>query len=194
MVKSRKTKRKNKVHTTPKQAAALKYILSHPGASMAEAMRHAGYSENSIKNPHLIRQSSGYSAILDKAGISDNALAKEQARLLNSSRLEEKTFWALGVGKKKKKRYRHTSDEMIKICIEGTEDQPTGCVLLGITTARDHKVAIYRHPDNASRGRALELALKTKGHLSPSPYDLPEHALDDHDREVLSSIFSANKK
>lgn len=192
-----KAKKKVKIpeDLTVKQKLAFKHMVEKGGSS-ADALRSAGYSKAIINNPARVFKSKGFAAVLDRAGLTDSFLAKKHKALINATRIEEKVFEAVRVsGFGKRAKYRQVSDEFIKISIEGTEDEPTGCTIITINSAHGYKRVIFRHPDSVVQAKAMDLAYKSKGHMAPDKLDLTvQTELDEDDMKVLDSIFSLNKK
>lgn len=60
---------------TIKQKKAAGFIAE--GDSVSKAMTKAGYSPNSAKNPSELTESKGFAKILEKAGITDDILARK---------------------------------------------------------------------------------------------------------------------
>jgi hypothetical protein len=59
---------------TTKQAKAIKHVIA--GDSPHKAMKKAGYSPNTYKDPKKLTKSPAFAEVLEKAGISDEQLAK----------------------------------------------------------------------------------------------------------------------
>lgn len=59
---------------TTKQAKAIKHIVA--GDSVSKAMTKAGYGPGYAKNPQQLTRTKSFKEILEKAGITDNKLAK----------------------------------------------------------------------------------------------------------------------
>lgn len=180
-----KTKKeyKNKAPTL-KQSTAIKHMLEK-GGSVASAMRSAGYSPATIKNPDHLTKSKAFIKILEKAGVTDNLLAKKHVALLNSSRLDRETFDAVRKGRK----WVHFTDEQIKTSIEGTEENPTGCRIMYIKTFPEQRIALFRTPDNPAQAKALEMGYKVKDHFAPDKFELVEHELTPEEQEIVEAVF-----
>lgn len=171
-----------------KQAKAINVLLEK-GGSVGNAMRIAGYSEATIKNPDHLTKSKAYKDILNEAGLTDEVLSKKHISLLNSSRLEKESFLAT----KKNRRWIHYSDDQIKLAIEGTTERPTGCKLSYIKLFPHEKVAVFRIPDNAAQSKALEMGYKVKDHFASEKVDVViTDEMSDEERAKLDEIRKLN--
>lgn len=59
---------------TIKQEKAVAKIVENRGTSIGQAMREAGYSPNSAKNPKNLTDSIGYQEVLDKYGLTEELI------------------------------------------------------------------------------------------------------------------------
>lgn len=188
---------------TIKQKIATKHLLEK-GGSVGAAMRVAKYSEATIKNPEHLTKSKGYLAILDKAGLTDEFLAKGHHELARASTLREYAFSTTPVKElieidedhpkwDKKGRGKqfveetnniHISDEMIASII----NKISGAELIHIVTGYDKKTAYYQVPEHQARKAAHEMAYKAKGLYAPEKIDLVDYTLTDEEKETLDSI------
>ena len=73
---------------TLRQQLAVKKVLENPG-SISKAMREAGYSEKTAKNPKDLTESKAWQELMDKH-ISDDALAKVHREGLQATKTENK--------------------------------------------------------------------------------------------------------
>lgn len=188
---------------TFRQRKAIK-ILSEKGGSMGSAMRKAGYSDISALTPARLTKSKGYVRILEKAGMTDDFLAKEHMQLMQSSRIEHQSFPAISRtitvkenenGRKLKKPYkehvyRHVPDEVIKAQIEAVP----GHKLMYIQKGTSEKVAYINVPENIVRKGAIEMSYKVKSHFAPDKLDIIEHELTDEDKQFLLTLNGKGNK
>jgi hypothetical protein len=59
------TKDNIEVKATPKQKLVVEHLMANPGAQMSDAIRSAGYSEVSARNPQEITRAKGFKELLD---------------------------------------------------------------------------------------------------------------------------------
>ncbi len=170
------------------QLKTFQHIVAN-GGKMSDALRAAGASQSIIRNPQKVTKSKGFSALLDKAGLTDRYLAQKHQSLLNATRREEEVFYSIRTGKKKWRKY---TDEEIKIIIEGKPEELTGCKLICIKDDPYHKarIAVYRHPESAVQSKQIEMAYKVKGHFAPQKLDITEHELSEEERAFLLTLVS----
>lgn len=74
-----------------KQQKAIQIYVENYGISKAEAMRRAGYSEASAKNPKFLTESPTWQELLDRH-LTDEKLVAKHKDLLNATKLESATF------------------------------------------------------------------------------------------------------
>jgi hypothetical protein len=180
-----------------RQKAAVKHLLEK-GGSVGDAMRHAGYTPATAKNPSHLTKSKGFVKILEKAGLTDEVLAQGHMELMQSSRIEHQSFPAIyrttvvdkdENGKKLKKAlkeevYRHVPDNVIKMQIESVP----GHKLMYIQKGTVEKIAYIKVPENIVRKSAIEMGYKVKAHFAPDKLDIVDHELSDEDRALLLSL------
>jgi hypothetical protein len=65
-----------KKQLTPKQKRAIKLLFDNVGMSVGEAMRQAGYAENSCVNPQILTESDAFKKAFEDAGVTDKAAAQ----------------------------------------------------------------------------------------------------------------------
>ena len=93
----RKTVKKPTNPPTRKQKDTAKAVIENRGISSAEAMRKAGYSEATIKNPSQIMESEGVKDALAEYGLTEELIASslvEDIQEKKKNRLDELRFGA----------------------------------------------------------------------------------------------------
>lgn len=189
---------------TIKQAKAIKHLVE-TGSTVAEAMRQAGYSENTLRDPGKLTRTKAFIDVLNKAGLDDDTLAKAHAELIMASRMERLVFphqikkqQVTRTIKKKKQRveklvYEPLSDEDIKLAVEATR----GYHLIKIIDdyAANNRIALCRMPEHLVRRAGVDMAYKVKSHYAAEKLDVGlNHQLTDEERDELNSILQKNKK
>lgn len=171
---------------------------------MAQAMRLAGFSKTSARNPQKITKSIPYIRTLEMADVSDARIARKQSNLLESAHIESQSFNAIeqekiithnDKGKKLRKpisesEFVHVPDKKI---IEMIESVP-GHVVIHIQKGRREKVARYRVPDTVVQTKQVELVLKTKGHFAADKLEIIDHELTDEEQKIFDEISKKNFK
>lgn len=190
--------------TTLNQKKVLNKIIDQMGnggkISVSKAMRDSGaYSKHSSHHPEKITKAKGFIQILEKAGLTDQFLAKKHSQLSNATVLGKDTFYAEQIvtkvkGKKKETTYRHLSNDKIKELVEGTEENPTGVKIAYIKTFETHKDVFYRTPDNAVQSKALEMGYKIKDKFAADKLDITTHELTEEEENILKNIINKNSK
>jgi len=182
---------------TMRQRIAARHLVEN-GGSVAEAMRAAKFSEATIKSPQKLTRSKGFVKILEKAGMTDEVLAKAHNELMQSAVINHQSFPAIHSTKtikvdengKKLKRpqretvYRHVPDEIIKMQIESV----AGHRVLYIQKGTSEKVVYYQAPENVVRKGAIEMGYKAKGHFAPEKLEITEHELSAEEQELLEQL------
>jgi hypothetical protein len=137
---------------SPKQQMAVQIYMENRGISVGEAMRRAGYSDASAKNPKNLTGTAAWAEMMDKY-LPDIELVAVHRDLLESKKLDTEVF-PLGL------------DELvIKKLLEDA-----GCTIRHyevITTGRNPGVHVwFWAPDQVARRGALDLAYKLKGKMT----------------------------
>lgn len=135
-----------------KQQMAIQLYMENRGMSVGEAMRQAGYSEASAKNPKNLTSSAAWQEMMDKY-LPDIELVAVHREQLASKKLDSEVF-PLGL------------DELvIKSLLE-----EVGCTIRHREIVPEGKNAgihvWFWAPDQAARSRALDLAYKLKGKMT----------------------------
>jgi hypothetical protein len=76
---------------TFKQRKTLEIALENNG-NLSAAMREAGYSPATAKNPHLLKESDGWQSLMKGLGIDDAALIRKNNQLMETAKLDEYEF------------------------------------------------------------------------------------------------------
>lgn len=192
-------KKKNKRQKEPtilERKVASILIAKGGKSTVSSAIREAGGSESIARNSQKITRSVGFNKLLERAGISDKMLAEKHSRLLNATTLGREEFNAQVTYEedpkrknKKIEKVKHYTTEQIKLSIEGSEENPTGCRILYIKVFSHRKVAVFRVPDNAVQAKNLEMAYKVKGHFAPEKVGVEIHELTEDERRILAGIL-----
>jgi hypothetical protein len=132
---------------TPKQKKAVKIFVENRGKSVSSAMREAGYSDASAKNPKNLTSTKAWQELLDKA-LPDKKLLQVHKKILNAQRVEHMVF-PLGM---------HEGD--IKKLLNSV-----GCTPKKIQHGQQAILVWFWAPDFKARASAVELAYKIKGRL-----------------------------
>jgi hypothetical protein len=164
---------------TTKQQKAISKVLETPGIPIGRAMREAGYSEKTAKNPKDLTQSRAWAELMDQY-LSDEEVAKVHKELLNATVVDHMVF----------PRYKGPGEDLPA---EELEAQPNGgalkrrhitegstltdkdieellaeanCQLRKIVHSETARHVYFWSPDNGARKAAIELAYKLKGRLT----------------------------
>jgi len=188
-------------NSTIRQKKAIK-ILLEKGGSVGSAMRQAGYSTATAKNPDHLTESKAYIKHLEAAGITDEMLSTKQAMLLAAAHIETLRFDSItknkvttigANGRKLKKskivtEFSAVADEKIKEIIESVP----GHKLIYIQTGATYKIAHFQVPESVVQSKQIEMSLKVKGHMMPEIIPV-HHVMTDDERAVFASIFQKNR-
>lgn len=135
---------------TRRQELAVQIYLGNPGISKSEAMRRAGYAENTIKNPKDLTESPAWKELLEQH-LSDKKLVNKHKELLEATKLESATF------------PNFVPKDMIREILLEAGCKPRNYEMnpkTGITHVW------YWAPDRKAQASALDLAYKLKGRLT----------------------------
>lgn len=149
----KKAKTKTKVEKSlplkskPKHKEVIKEVLRN-GGSLSEAMREVGYSEAYAHNPQKLKNSKSFKALLD-FHLPEEQLLIVHGKQLNSWKLNTMIF------------QKQVEDEDIFELME-----EVGCVVKKIVEIPQGKLVMFIMPDNQSRNKALEMALKLHKRLT----------------------------
>lgn len=134
---------------TPKQTRAIAiYMENHGTISVGEAMRRAGYSDASAKNPKLLTDSDDWEEAMDKY-LPDVELLGKHRELLEAKKVEH-VVYPLGL------------DQMV--IKELLND--VGCTPRHYEITPSGMHVWFWAPDQAARAKALDLAYKLKGKMT----------------------------
>lgn len=161
---------------TLKQKRAIEKLVETRG-SVSAAMREAGYSEKSAKNPSNLTNSKAWEEYMEKF-LSDADLAKKHHQLLNATSIERINF------------NKRETDEDIEAIVE----KMPGYELLHIV--RDEESSSYssvyayvKAPDNMAQDKALDKAYKLKGSYAPEKSITATFNLNDEQRNKAKSAI-----
>ena len=127
--------------TQIKHKRVLKYMADN-GCSMKEALKQCGYSKAVQNNPSKVTKSESWKQMLDRV-LPESKLLDIHEKQLQSWRLQSMLF------------QKQVPDEDIFELME-----TVGCVVKKVVEIPTGKLVFYIQPDNQSRNKALEMALK----------------------------------
>lgn len=133
-----------------KQQMAIQIYMENRGISIGEAMRRAGYTESSAKNPKNLTNSASWQQMMDTY-LPDIELMAKHNDLLKAKKLEKAEF------------PKYVTQEMIReILLEA------GCTPRNYESnpMTDNIMVWYWAPDHRAQASALDLAYKLKGKLT----------------------------
>ncbi len=178
---------------TIKQKKAIKHLLEK-GGSVGGAMRIAGYSEATIKNPQHLTKSLAYREIMDRTGMDDEYLANIHKNMLDSFETVEEIFRPVAIGKGKKTKYIELSDTQIEVVILAKYGSGARYSIVDDPHESGRRTAYVRVPNLHQRGRGLEMAYKNKGLFGQSIFDIPPEEASPEEKRNVSLILKINKK
>lgn len=136
---------------TPKQSKAIAIYMENRGTlSVGEAMRQAGYSDASAKNPKLLTGSEDWASAMDRY-LPDIELLAVHRDLLESKKVEHDIF-PLGL-----------DQQVIKELLESVGCTPKH---YEVNMLKGELHVWYWSPDQGARKAALDLAYKLKGKMT----------------------------
>lgn len=133
---------------TERQNRALIIYVENHGKSLSDAMRQAGYSDATAKNPKQLRDSQAWQEFFDEH-VSDESLVDIHKNLLQAKTIEHMVFplWM-------------DPADIRQLLLD------SGCTPQKIKAAPTATHVWYWAPDNAARSTAMALAYKLKGRLT----------------------------
>lgn len=153
-----------------KQKRALEISLEN-GGNMSKAMREAGYSPATAKNPDKLTKSGGFLKLMEEA-LPDNSLVDKHKKLLNTTKIEHMVFPREGidpddmnlVGQENAKQITDilTDQDIIDMLAE------VNCKVKRIMHGETARHVWYWVGDATAQQKALELAYKLKGYTGNS--------------------------
>lgn len=117
--------------------------------NVSKAMREAGYSKNTAKNPKVLTESKGWKELLEEY-LPESELAKAHKELLEQKQLAYFVF------------PRRMKDEEIEANMEAN-----GLDLIVIRESDKGRMAFYSIVDANARKSALEMGYKLRGSYAP---------------------------
>lgn len=133
-----------------KQTRAVQIYVANRGISVAEAMRRAGYSEATARNPKNLTQTKAWEELVEEY-LPDEKLAQKHVELLDAMRMESAQF------------PEYLPHEIIRELL-----MDAGCKVRNFET--NPKTGIitvwYWAPDRKAQASALDLAYKLKGKMT----------------------------
>lgn len=141
------------VQKTDRQKVAIEKVLKE-GKSVSKAMREAGYSKGTSKNPKNLTNSRAWNELLEKY-LPDKDLADAHKQLLKATDLGHMVFPAA------------TKDEEIKKLLASVN-----CTAKKIQRGEQAKHVWFWMSDNKARKDALDMSYKLKGHYKPEKKEI----------------------
>lgn len=133
--------------TQVKHKRVLKYMADN-GCSMKAALKACGYSETVQNSPSKVTKTESWKQMLDRV-MPESKLLDIHEKQLQSWRLQSMLF------------QKQVPDEDIFELME-----TVGCVVKKVVEIPTGKLVFYIQPDNQSRNKALEMALKLHKRLT----------------------------
>jgi phage terminase small subunit len=133
---------------TPRQEKAAQLYIENGGKSASAAMRDAGYSEATAKNPNKLTSSPTWDDLMDKY-LPDKKLVDVHKKMLNAFKLEHMVF-PLGM-----------EEQDIKKLLNSVGSKPKK-----IKHGESAIHVWYWAPDQTARAKSVELGYKVKGKLT----------------------------
>lgn len=169
--------------------------------NLQEIQKKFGYSDTSAASMK-VKTTKSFHDVLNKAGLSDDLLAKKHGELINARRLCEYEFKGKRTAEKREKTNKDGSVEeetvtayepIPDIVIQKMIESVPGCILLHIDEYgwEGGKRAFYSAPDGVAQDKALEKAYKIKGHFTAdkqNPDDAPD-ALPSDEQKRLRALL-----
>lgn len=179
--------KKRKYSPTVKQRKAIEQLVVF-GGNVTEAMKKAGYSDNTAHTPSKLTSSRAYIDVLNRNGLDDESLSQAHQDLMRATIMDERVFPAIRSRDNKK-----IAGYVQKIK-DTIEKNPNHKFLFIIKDREGRYVATFQRPENISRRGAIDMAYKVKGHFAPIKVDAPVggYNLDQKDKEKLDDIFNGD--
>lgn len=133
--------------TTERQEKAAQLYVENRGKSVSSAMRQAGYSEATAKNPKNLTNTDTWDDLMDKY-LPDKKLVDVHKKILNAQKIEHMVF-PLGMDEADIKKLLNS----------------VGCKPKKIQHGESAIHVWYWSPDYKARAAAVDLAYKVKGKL-----------------------------
>ena len=157
---------------TLRQMHAVKNLVGD-GRSQADALRKANYSEAIVNQPQKVFGSPVILPILESLGFTQEFVADEHRRIVQSHKLDT-MFFPIYKSKKdseseaewKEKWGEQLTDDEIKFMLADL-----GFIPKRIVTSPMGRQAFFYTPDNASRLRAIDMAYQLFGSYAPKKLD-----------------------
>jgi hypothetical protein len=134
--------------STNRQEKAVQIYVENRGKSVSAAMREAGYSDTTAKNPKNLTESPQWMELLDKY-LPDKKLADAHKKLLSAKKIEHMVF-PLAMEQKD-----------IRSLLKSV-----GCTPRKIQHGDSAIHVWFWAPDTAAQAKAVELGYKVKGKLT----------------------------
>lgn len=187
-----------------KQETAMKIAVEN-GGNVSKAMREAGYSPKTAKNPKKLTESEAWKKIMTKA-LSDKELAKKHQELLASTTLSHMTFPPFRLKEEVEEDDSDDEDldddEKDEVFNKGekfgeqlTDDDirsllaSTNCTVRRIVHGENARHVYFWSADNRARKDALDMAYKLKGKYAAEKTEV-KHDFDEDSRLIKSLVDS----
>jgi hypothetical protein len=169
---------------TQKQRKAIKNVVEN-GGNVSKAMRDAGYSPKTAKNPKKLTDSKTWKELMEEY-LPEKDLAKVHRGLLNAHHIEHMVF---PLGPKEKTlppvelepqehggalKREHKQQESLKLTDEQIIEllESVNCTVRKIAHGDTARHVWFWSPDNKAKKDALDMAYKLRGNYAPEKKDL----------------------
>lgn len=166
-------KKKRKRKPSIRQRLAIAKVVEN-GGNVSKAMRDAGYSEATAKNPDKLTESKAFLELTAEY-LPDEKILQRHAQQLNAHRLEHMVF-PLGPDSTPDEDVEEEEDELPMPPSGETIDlsdediikmlSELNCTVRKIVHGQQARHVYFWSADNKAQGNAIELAYKLKGHIS----------------------------
>lgn len=188
---------------------AKKMLESGGTASVSAAMREAGYSPASARNPHKLTGSKTWAQLMDEF-ISDEQMAKLHGELAAAGSMQTFDFPDPPAPKRVKKLvnqpnggaiFNDSDEDVTKPRLKPVTAEQIGeiissvpgCRLIRVVRRGEVQTAYYVTPDNVSRRHALNIAYKLRGRYHRKEEPPPEDPFEKMSNAELAEYIAKTK-
>lgn len=140
---------------TAKQKKVVETLLENPGMPVGTAMRTAGYSEASVKNPKELTSTKTWQELMDQY-LPDKKLAQAHKKLLDAKYIDHMVFPLA------------TPEEEIRDLLKSV-----GCTVRRFQHGETAIHCWFWAPNVGAQNKAIEMAYKIKGYIKGEGAQLP---------------------
>lgn len=186
---------------TIKQKKAAKYLVEN-GSTVAEAMRKAGYSENTLRDPGKLTRSKAFAEYLVEAGLTDSVISTRYKELVDSNQLDRIVFPHKLIYKEVTKKTKKGKKKVETITqttpltdeeITNTISEIVGAKLISIQRTNLESIATVVVPLHPIRKGGIELVSKIRGDFAPEAHTV-HYELTPEEKVIYDKIYNMNKK